>query len=547
MVRRVLLGQMGIDRAAEVACTEMTELFCCEPVPVALVRTEFPLYAILLLVIVGCIALVAFGMWYWKRGQANDLYSDIQVAERCAESIAAMKLEEVRYILDIKNPNRIQKAFIRIIQILHEYRRFIPQSVWLAFDDDFEVTFDRQGFSSSMEDVQAARLSPMLPVVLGSPQVTFDGDKSILKSLDGSVRLGRRQQTEETSSPPVSPAKSTQSSKFSTPPGTPEAKRVLKHSGSSNQLKRMQMGQERRKIAISVINLIGSLGVESEVKRRDRLRVLVSNCLLETMQRKGVLDGVVGDRARCSWNASRPCVRCRVHSLVSTVEITNAAGAHDFAQMSAAVTGGEALCGSEGALDFRYYLVDGPKVSFAFVLERLAAREAMEISSGTGVHASVTLCDASVKSDTTGELMHRWWGMLSFHKLGPRPCGLWHAVACYPRDREGKEWMYELAGRQEIWDVYNVAAKSARPTEDTLVPLLDCIAKLRDPTMAEYYTEKLRTHITNKTRPAPSSLSDVGLQEKVIELDGGTPVDEAEESPMSTQHGRERTGSPELL
>ena len=67
------------------------------------------------------------------------LYNNNKVAEDCAAHIAAMDLEEADYILEIQNPNRIQRSFMDIITNLKEYRKYLPQSL-LVGGQESEVT-----------------------------------------------------------------------------------------------------------------------------------------------------------------------------------------------------------------------------------------------------------------------------------------------------------------------------------------------------------------------------------------------------------------------
>eukprot|EP00756_Hemistasia_phaeocysticola_P029293 Hpha_TRINITY_DN16223_c1_g3::TRINITY_DN16223_c1_g3_i2::g.13247::m.13247 len=530
MVRRVLSGEMGITQSAEVACAEMDQLFCCDPVDKAIVHTEFPAYGIVLVVGVVVIALVVCVMWFRKWRQANYLYSNTKVTEHCAESIAAMQLEEVEYIRSIKNPNRIQRAFIQIIDALHEYRRYLPPSVRISFNDDF---IDQGDHLSPFEDRRAFMAPPMDagPLLRLSAQGcggvspnTEGSSKDHLVSASTSPRYAQSGQSSPRASVRHSSGGMSKSdcgasseapvSVFDLPQHKDPTADYLKVPSTSNLLTKLQAGQERRQVAVSVINLIGTLRIDIDSKRyREEL---VSNCVQHTMSSKGVLEGMTGDRARCSWNASRPCVRCRVHSLVATMKITGAAHSDGPIQMSAGVTSGEALCGAESAMDFRYYLIDGPKIAFAFVLERIAAREAVKLRDALMCPHSVTLCDMNVKQDTTLEVSHRWCGLFSFNKLGTKASSIWHVIELYEREGHGQEWMYELAERQEVWAMYSNAAH--RLSEDTLRLLSACIDDLPEPALAKYYTEQLMAHLMNKTTPGVVSVNDVGLQQSPIEI-----------------------------
>eukprot|EP01065_Artemidia_motanka_P047178 TRINITY_DN731_c0_g1_i1.p1 TRINITY_DN731_c0_g1~~TRINITY_DN731_c0_g1_i1.p1 ORF type:complete len:1642 (+),score=233.15 TRINITY_DN731_c0_g1_i1:725-4927(+) len=51
------------------------------------------------------------------------------IAEKSAVAIAEMRLEEMEYLRDTPDPNTIQLAFIKIMDVLKEYRTYLPQSI----------------------------------------------------------------------------------------------------------------------------------------------------------------------------------------------------------------------------------------------------------------------------------------------------------------------------------------------------------------------------------------------------------------------------------
>eukprot|EP01062_Namystynia_karyoxenos_P027421 TRINITY_DN2104_c0_g1_i2.p1 TRINITY_DN2104_c0_g1~~TRINITY_DN2104_c0_g1_i2.p1 ORF type:complete len:968 (+),score=260.87 TRINITY_DN2104_c0_g1_i2:85-2904(+) len=64
-----------------------------------------------------------------QSSKMSKLHNNNAVAERCAQSIAQMRLDDVAWIRDIPNPNKIQLAFIEIVDNLTLYRSFLPQGV----------------------------------------------------------------------------------------------------------------------------------------------------------------------------------------------------------------------------------------------------------------------------------------------------------------------------------------------------------------------------------------------------------------------------------
>ena len=51
------------------------------------------------------------------------------IATQCAEAIAVLQFEQVAYLRDLPSPNRVQMAFIHIIAILSEVKKYVPEAV----------------------------------------------------------------------------------------------------------------------------------------------------------------------------------------------------------------------------------------------------------------------------------------------------------------------------------------------------------------------------------------------------------------------------------
>ena len=71
-----------------------------------------------------------------EKARVRLLQGSNAIAELSAECIAEMRLEELDYLRTIPKPNRIQKAFIKIVETLTEYRRYLPSSVLMETEDD---------------------------------------------------------------------------------------------------------------------------------------------------------------------------------------------------------------------------------------------------------------------------------------------------------------------------------------------------------------------------------------------------------------------------
>eukprot|EP00759_Apiculatamorpha_spiralis_P022891 PhF_6_TR26726/c1_g1_i3/m.39158 len=75
--------------------------------------------------------------------QAHDTAVD------AATAIANMDLEAVSYLKELKEPNPIQKSFIKIVDCLIQYRAYLPASLYAAQNDDDDDA-SHSGRSSSM-------------------------------------------------------------------------------------------------------------------------------------------------------------------------------------------------------------------------------------------------------------------------------------------------------------------------------------------------------------------------------------------------------------
>eukprot|EP00667_Euglena_gracilis_P026349 EG_transcript_31625 len=56
-------------------------------------------------------------------------FSDVKVAEDCAEAIACFDLEAVSWLANLSKPTKIQLAFLRIVSLLMEVKPFIPDQL----------------------------------------------------------------------------------------------------------------------------------------------------------------------------------------------------------------------------------------------------------------------------------------------------------------------------------------------------------------------------------------------------------------------------------
>eukprot|EP00756_Hemistasia_phaeocysticola_P020258 Hpha_TRINITY_DN15709_c8_g1::TRINITY_DN15709_c8_g1_i1::g.37375::m.37375 len=255
---------------------------------------------------------------------------------------------------------------------------------------------------------------------------------------------------------------------------------------------------EKRQVSVAVFNMLNTLRTEVD-RRKERIGGMVALCINEAATANGVLDGVVGDRARCSWNASRPGTRHRVHALSAALRASQGG-------MSSAVASGEAICGAGGSDDFRFFLIDGPKVALAFLLERVAAHEARQLSC-----SNLTLCDNVTFADTQAFVHHRWYATVLHLKVNVNPLHVWHAVDL-KGEKQGEEWMYLLV-KEDVWDSYNRAVlklTEGGPGLEEAEKIMKGLPEKLSPLEREC-AFRLREDIRDKRAPKVQQLMDFSL------------------------------------
>eukprot|EP00667_Euglena_gracilis_P001124 EG_transcript_1127 len=98
------------------------------------------------------------GAWVWwashKMRKLRKQFSNDTIAVECAAAIARLDLQAVAWLQDIPKPNCIQASFIRIVKILEEVRKYVPDQLLqsLAHADDAES--DREAEEKSLPSLQ---------------------------------------------------------------------------------------------------------------------------------------------------------------------------------------------------------------------------------------------------------------------------------------------------------------------------------------------------------------------------------------------------------
>ena len=216
--------------------------------------------------IIGVVIVIAGLVGFWfstkQRRKMAALYNNNKIAEECAEAIAWMRLEEVSYLSALQNPNKIQKAFLKIIKTLEEYRNYMPSSL-LVDSSEEEKSGDSDGIG-----------------------------------------------TKESSSAGKSEKSKTNNS-------------MLSSVNNKGRLAHLQVGQLRNKaVSIVTINLSGFRKLDEQILISTHTEYL--NHTLTTVKRfKGIPESFTGDRICISWNAVMNCSIHRQNALKAAVHLVD--------------------------------------------------------------------------------------------------------------------------------------------------------------------------------------------------------------------------------
>eukprot|EP01013_Petalomonas_cantuscygni_P000149 TRINITY_DN1010_c0_g1_i4.p1 TRINITY_DN1010_c0_g1~~TRINITY_DN1010_c0_g1_i4.p1 ORF type:complete len:1266 (+),score=266.40 TRINITY_DN1010_c0_g1_i4:106-3903(+) len=121
---------------------------------------QFPWWGYLLLVLGVTACCVTFGVLFkrWRDSQKQyaNLFSAQSLAEKTAEAIVEMRLEDLDYLKEAGEGDRLTGAFLRIIANLRAYRPFIPQHLLArkSQDADTETDDERSGMRSGSARVR---------------------------------------------------------------------------------------------------------------------------------------------------------------------------------------------------------------------------------------------------------------------------------------------------------------------------------------------------------------------------------------------------------
>eukprot|EP01062_Namystynia_karyoxenos_P073723 TRINITY_DN70545_c0_g1_i1.p1 TRINITY_DN70545_c0_g1~~TRINITY_DN70545_c0_g1_i1.p1 ORF type:complete len:1058 (+),score=233.69 TRINITY_DN70545_c0_g1_i1:69-3176(+) len=353
----------------------------------------------------------------WRR--IRRLHSREQIAINCAESIAAMRLEEVAYIRKIQNPDRIQRAFIDIIKALTEYRTFLPHSVLVAqIPEDFP---EASTFSGAPPDATLVSVNPVQSF--------------------GVPTAGRRS---------VSPRPRFSGSDLSS----------LGSSGAlSTSVRNFNVDSYFARKVVSMV-WTGTSGVHEycDVRLRDGqvsaayFHALLGATLQAVDASRGVIDHISGDRTAVSFGAARPssdqlsAPRC---ALAIAESVRSVGGSPHVGTER-----GCALVGTVGTEMTRKHTILGPVVNVAYACSRIARQHGVAVLSGRRM------------AEESGTEVQSW----ALCALGGAKVGrtisfatvLYEIVRIRP-PQDAQEWMYQMqkAEGEDAYAVWNRRVRSA--------------------------------------------------------------------------------------
>eukprot|EP01065_Artemidia_motanka_P023556 TRINITY_DN28200_c0_g1_i1.p1 TRINITY_DN28200_c0_g1~~TRINITY_DN28200_c0_g1_i1.p1 ORF type:complete len:1012 (+),score=186.69 TRINITY_DN28200_c0_g1_i1:59-3094(+) len=358
----------------------------------------------ILVAVVGAFALImAAAAWKytanWRR--MRHLYSTNVIATRCAESIASLRLEEVSYIRDIPNPNELQLAFIKIIDILLEYRSFMPQvlRVQLSADADNRSSEMSEGTrvrpraerASFASTIHASTEAPE------SPTLVHDGSSS-MRSFDS--RTHHRPPHEKNRSPSVV---------------------------------KLSIDLIMKRPAVLWMGTTGYHqtfnGVEAPLQS-----CLVVGCVVElTDSHRGVVDQMSGDRIMVTFGALRECVMQRVQAAYMAASLPKALASGGYAErLRIGIESGNARVGTLGSQSLKKHTVVGSVVNVAFACSRAAA-----------MYDQLAVVGTQFYDGTSIEVQYSPLALWRYPKVTDTYVCLFRFVAL--KESQGNnEWMYQM-------------------------------------------------------------------------------------------------------
>ena len=313
----------------------------------------------------------------------SKLYSEKAVAFRCAQSIAYMRLEDLDDIRGLENPSDIILAFMKIVDNLIEYRRYLPRTLLAKYADD----------TSDVESETATSIS-----VTGSNALTH----TITNKSESHIGTDRNTLAQ----------------------------------GGHQRMGNWTPSLSKKKVSFLMANVIGFHSDMMNTRENDVIakhKQYIQMCIEVSHGRGGVPETFSGDRVVITYNGARPITSFRESATLSGLEILSNAESSLQLRISSAVVAGTVLSGHIGADTMKRYSTLGKCVSWGYSLERYAKIK------GYGL-----ITDSSIYEACEGVFDFRHFGFVKSNK-GPRE-GIPLVVSRVLAELTVLvgEWMYQL-------------------------------------------------------------------------------------------------------
>jgi hypothetical protein len=345
------------------------------------------------------------------------LLDNNKVATELAEAVADMDFDGVAYLDDIQQPNRIQSAFIKIVQALRQYKSYMPAAMFVTENDDRDDIADTD---SGTDGIPSSRNS--LAIMTGPLVIPSLEEKNAAHTL------------------PNKPSSRAPSSR-------PES--VLANPNRTNPSVTLNRPLSIENVAVLSVFIAGK-GVESSPVSivSERYNVLLGYVLEVGTRHRGVPVAFLGDQLLLAYNAATKCAAKGYHAAMTAVEVR-----HHFDLQNDRVlmglSGGLAQCGDVGPRGMRAFSVVGPCVSEAVLLQSLNNRMRTWI-----------LMSASLYGECVSDFTVRVRDVVYFSKARHAANGLGTVVVIEVADKKSSidsdEWMYAL-DHEGVLAEYNAA------------------------------------------------------------------------------------------
>eukprot|EP00667_Euglena_gracilis_P000840 EG_transcript_840 len=349
-----LVSLSGASSAIQAANSEALFQLSCQTRPVPTTPTDLlPLLLAIIIpiAVVVLLGLAACGWWLWRVTEYNRMlrkkFSNDNVAESCAEAIARFDLAAVEWLKEVREPNKIQLAFLAIIALLTEVKPYIPDQLLSRLT----ASTSKMGPGEEAENEAEQRSEQATPL---GPEGPFpDTPQQPPRHLAYTPRSARSQNSSIPSIP----------SSHSRP-----THRSASTSEGAKQVSAMRDWSRRRCTYLSV--RLGSHAPPSE--RRLMALAQAAGRVVDAAKANGAtIDSVGLDVVNVHWGVASASTMASTRAVQAALEIARLGDTLPEDQQAAfwlqvGIGKGLAECGTvSSASGHRFFVVSGPEVSLA--------------------------------------------------------------------------------------------------------------------------------------------------------------------------------------